>query len=160
MTSAHPALHTLYVWNHTADQPVATARQHLQTALLQRGVVGEPLDDALVMVSELVTNALNHASGPYQLRLRTASAEHIVEIHDRSHTIPELPSQSSTWPAAPVPSDRGGGTDALLERIFEHGRGLQIVHQLSRGSWGFRTRPGGKVAWFALGLERREEAPM
>ncbi|OII60208.1 sodium/proline symporter [Streptomyces sp. CC53] len=77
-----------------------------------------------LIVSELVTNAIRHASGPVCLRVirdRTL----ICEVTDASSTAPRLRHARTT--------DEGG-------------RGLFIVAQLAR-RWGTRYTRGGKVIW-------------
>ncbi|WSE05346.1 ATP-binding protein [Streptomyces sp. NBC_01445] len=89
-----------------------------------------------LLVSELVTNALRHASGPIGVRLlRSAEPADTlrVEVSDR------LPDP---------PLERVAGPDE------ESGRGLQLVAGSAR-RWG--TRPGdtGKTVWFELSLPGR-----
>ncbi|MEY9967551.1 anti-sigma regulatory factor (Ser/Thr protein kinase) [Streptacidiphilus sp. MAP12-16] len=151
----HRAQHrTLYAWGRSTDTPAADARQHLRCALTDLNVAPDELDDALVMASELVTNAHLHATGPYELRLRTTPVDIIVEVRDRSTAVPPPVEAPTGSLFAPRPEDRGAGIDALLAQLTERGRGLQIVHQLSRGCWGFCVHSGFKIAWYALALPR------
>ncbi|MGJ5749002.1 histidine kinase-like protein [Streptomyces puniciscabiei] len=85
---------------------------------------------AELMLSELVTNAIRHGSGPIRVRLlrdRTL----ICEVSDTSNTAPHL--------------RRAATTD-------EGGRGLFLVAQLAR-SWGTRYIRQGKVIWAECGLD-------
>ncbi|GAB2746395.1 SpoIIE family protein phosphatase [Streptomyces bullii] len=77
-----------------------------------------------LVVSELVTNAIRHASGPVRLRLLRDSRL-TCEVADGSSTAPRLRHARST--------DEGG-------------RGLFLVAQLSH-RWGARYTPGGKIIW-------------
>jgi anti-sigma regulatory factor (Ser/Thr protein kinase) len=141
----------LYIWTRTTDQPVAAVRTHLQSALRATGLDAERLDDPLITASELATNAHRYAPGPYELILRTTPTEVVIEIHDRGH---QLPPSAPVCPVeeifAPRASDRCGGTDALLARLSESGRGLAIVRALSSGRCGFRLCSDGKAAWCAI----------
>lgn len=88
-------------------------------------------DLTVLLVSELVTNALRYASGPIGVRLaRRAGPVLLVEVSD------------------PVPAPP-------LVRIAapddESGRGLQLVARTSR-RWGTRRGEQGKTVWFELGL--------
>jgi serine phosphatase RsbU (regulator of sigma subunit) len=78
-----------------------------------------------LLVSELVTNAILHATGPVELRLLRDRAL-ICEVADGSSVSPRL--------------RRARSED-------EHGRGLFLVAQLAE-RWGTRfTSGGGKVIW-------------
>ncbi|MFE7313122.1 ATP-binding protein [Streptomyces sp. NPDC057555] len=145
---------TRVLWRWTSHTPDAAARARtaLICALDQFGFEGEGLDDAVLAASELVANALEHAPGPYEMRLRCTAAELICEVVDRDPRIPVVPAFPAAAPFEPDPKKRGGGVDALLETLGERGRGLHIVHQLACGAWGFtvQRREGAKVAWMAI----------
>ncbi|MEV4259399.1 ATP-binding protein, partial [Spirillospora sp. NPDC049652] len=119
------------------------ARSVLRDALAELGVDRARCSDAQLMVSELATNAFQHAGdhGPHELWLYTAGgppgagAEIRCAIFDRLPC--DLPGYS--WTSG------------------DCGRGLAIVRELSEGRWGMvRTtaRLGapvpGKAVWFAL----------
>ncbi|GAU71109.1 putative anti-sigma factor [Streptomyces sp. NBRC 110611] len=142
----------LWRWTSATPDAVAHARAALRCALDQLGYTGDAPDDAVLAVSELVANALEHAPGPYEVRLRWAAAGLICEVMDGDPCIPAIPSLLSVGLFEPAPDKRGGGLDALLEVLSERGRGLQIVHQLTSGAWGFSTERGKrtKVAWVMI----------
>ena len=84
------------------------------------------LDDAALVLSELVGNAVRHASGDtLKLRLRRTGGVLRISVRDGS-------------PAVPVP--RVAPDDA------ESGRGMLIIEALSL-RWGTELVPGGKVVW-------------
>jgi anti-sigma regulatory factor (Ser/Thr protein kinase) len=150
----------LFTWTASTSGPAALARAALRQALVQRGLPDDIIDDAVLAVSELVANASEHATAPYELRLRETVAEIICEVLDGDSRIPRIPHRSAAAPFAPKQEDRGGGLDALQGVLSERGRGLQIVEYLSGGCWGFKAaRPIGKIAWLAIPLQRsvREE---
>ncbi|UZJ33488.1 ATP-binding protein [Streptomyces endophytica] len=142
------------LWRWASDTPnaVSRARTALRCALDQLGYGGETLDDAVLAVSELASNALEHAPGPYEVRLRFTASGLICEVADRAPQLPAVPAFPATGPFEVDPSRRGGGRDALLKAISEGGRGLHVVHQLTSGAWGFAAEEGGrmKVAWMAI----------
>ncbi|AZM55317.1 hypothetical protein DMA15_24390 [Streptomyces sp. WAC 01529] len=123
-------------WDFPADPgAVRTARSVVREQLGDWGLA--PLGDVTaLLVSELVTNSLRHASGPIGVRLvRPADplGTLLVEVSD---PLPDPPLARTA-----APDDEGG-------------RGLQLVARSSR-SWGTRPgRPGstGKTVWFELAL--------
>ncbi|WP_078893968.1 SpoIIE family protein phosphatase [Streptomyces sp. CT34] len=82
-----------------------------------------------LVVSELVTNAIRHGSGPITLRLIRQDAALICEVSDTASTAPHLRHARTT--------DEGG-------------RGLLIVAQLTR-RWGTRYTANGKIIWAEQG---------
>ncbi|MFI8185746.1 SpoIIE family protein phosphatase [Actinacidiphila glaucinigra] len=86
-------------------------------------------DSTKLIVSELVTNAVRHSTGPIRLCLKQHGAL-TCEVSD-------------TDACAPRPR-RARSTD-------ESGRGLLLVAQMSR-RWGSRLIPEGKVVWVEQGI--------
>ncbi|GGJ09674.1 ATP-binding protein [Streptomyces brasiliensis] len=120
-------------WTFPADPgAVRTARRAVRDQLRSWGLDGLA-DIAALLVSELVTNSLRHATGPIGVRLvRSADMRDTLRV-EVSDPLPDPPRERTT-----SPDD-------------ESGRGLQLVASSSR-RWG--TRPGGtgKTVWFELGL--------
>ena len=90
------------------------------------------LDDAQLMISELIGNAIRHGLPPIEVAVRcvgTATLE--VKVRD-------------TGPAVPT-------TDHVEpERLdAEGGRGLFLVDLLA-STWGIEPEPEGKTVWFRL----------
>lgn len=146
------------VWRWTSCTPdaPAQARAALRCALDQLGFEGEVISDAVLAVSELVANAIEHAVGPYEMRLRRTAAEVICEVEDHDPRMPTIPEFREEAPFSPTEGDRGGGLEALSALLSERGRGLRIVHELTKGAWGFRSRKGTKTAWLALPAAPRD----
>ncbi|WP_346728106.1 ATP-binding protein [Streptomyces sp. ISID311] len=142
------------LWRWTSDTPdaVPRVRTALRCALEQLGYGAEALDDAVLAVSELATNALVHAPGPYEVRLRFTAARLTCEVADTDPHLPTVPVFPAAAPYGPAPECRGGGLNALSAVLSDRGRGLHIVHYLTCGAWGFATERGGrtKVAWMAI----------
>jgi anti-sigma regulatory factor (Ser/Thr protein kinase) len=90
----------------------------------------ELTETALLLVSEVTTNAIRHGAPPVRLSLRLTREKLRVEVTDGS-------------PALPLLGDPG--PDAV------GGRGLQIVQQLA-AKWGAKPsgRLVGKTVWFDL----------
>lgn len=92
-------------------------------------------------VSELVTNALLHASPPIHVAVRGTREHPRVEVRDTSVERPVLPEQ--------VDHD---DLDAVL---LTFGRGLNIVARAS-DAWGAEIEEDGKVVWFTPAAEVSE----
>jgi anti-sigma regulatory factor (Ser/Thr protein kinase) len=90
------------------------------------------MDDALVLVSELVTNAVSHGEPEITLRVRREPPGIGVEVDDAGTDLPRI--------ARPKPHG-----------LATSGRGLQIVEAIA-DDWGVilhRSTPG-KTVWFEL----------
>ena len=96
------------------------------------GLEIELIEDAELLVSELVTNAIKHGQPSILLRVRTDPPGIGVEVHDEG-------------PGEPVIS---AGEPCNDERS---GRGLRMVAELA-STWGVRhpDEGPGKVVWFTL----------
>jgi hypothetical protein len=92
------------------------------------------IDDALLLVTELATNALRHGAGRPVLRLSVGAGHVRIEVFDDD-------------PAPPV--RRPPGADG--------GWGLALVERLSL-AWGTTRRGPGKVVWCALSAPSAELA--
>ncbi|MGW1724183.1 PAS domain S-box protein [Streptomyces sp. NPDC002306] len=87
-------------------------------------------DDALLLLSETLTNAVQHAEGPLGVHLHRTVTDLTVEVSDRS---PQLPQPR------------------LAAEDEESGRGLILVRTLAN-DWGVRPTDQGKTTWFSLKL--------
>ncbi|MFF8590484.1 SpoIIE family protein phosphatase [Streptomyces sp. NPDC015220] len=94
-------------------------------------------DDVLVVVSELVTNAVVHAGTDVELicRLEPETGACVVEVSDQH------PSRAPRDHPAPTPYEAP-----------EYGRGLRLVAALAE-AWGITYRPGVKTVWARLPAE-------
>jgi anti-anti-sigma regulatory factor len=98
---------------------------------VERRWVQDLINRAVLVASELVTNAVVHTQGPLRLRLEWREEQLYVAVHDGSPRLLRL---------AVDPGDPEA----------EGGRGLLIVDQLA-SRWGVRQpREGGKVIWCLL----------
>ncbi|MET8942798.1 ATP-binding protein [Streptomyces sp. NPDC004542] len=113
---------------------VTAVRRRVGAVLADWNVCPEIVEDSLLVVSELLTNALVHALPPAQLRLswvRAGGAGTLrVEVTDAG--------------PAPVVGQRSADVDP-----DEHGRGVQIVHALATRH-GVRVHSGGITRWAEL----------
>ncbi|WP_306318024.1 MULTISPECIES: SpoIIE family protein phosphatase [unclassified Streptomyces] len=117
---------------------VATARSFVRDTLQGWGHT-DIIDDAVVLTSELVTNAVVHAGTSAEV-LCLRSEDHVrIEVSDR-YPEREIPLQSSAM--------NMGSPDR------EGGRGLQLCAALA-GRWGVDYSATHKRVWFQLDLPER-----
>jgi anti-sigma regulatory factor (Ser/Thr protein kinase) len=108
---------------------IAIARQFVSEH--GRGLDPELIEDAELLVSELVTNAIKHGKPSILLRVRSEPPGIGVEVQDEGPENPVMPEE-------PTHDQRSG-------------RGLRMVAAVA-SAWGVR-RPEdgpGKVVWFTL----------
>ncbi|MFF8790209.1 SpoIIE family protein phosphatase [Streptomyces sp. NPDC015125] len=119
----------LATWEIPADpSAVGEARRTAARRLREWGLEELGFSTELI-VSELVTNAIRHASGPIGLRMIRAG-ELICEVSDASSTTPHLRHARTT--------DEGG-------------RGLFLIARYAQ-RWGTRYTAQGKIIWAELPL--------
>ncbi|WP_344390006.1 SpoIIE family protein phosphatase [Streptomyces vastus] len=117
---------------------VATARSFVRDTLQGWGF-GDIVDDAVVLTSELVTNAVVHAGTSADvLCLRTEDGVRI-EVADR-------------YPEREIPLQAAAVNMGSPDR--EGGRGLQLCAALA-ACWGVEYTPTHKQVWFQLDLPDR-----
>jgi anti-sigma regulatory factor (Ser/Thr protein kinase) len=108
---------------------VSRVRHALATALSRWGVTDGATDVAVLLTSEIVTNAIRYGEPPLELHAVLHGLELTVSIDDAGHG-PVHAVDHVRW-------DSQGG------------RGLHLVEALS-DRWGVRERQCGKQVWFAL----------
>jgi CheY-like chemotaxis protein len=107
----------------------ARAARAFATAALEQWAVADVVDDVLLVLTELVNNAVTHAHSACELRLSVSTGSVRVEVVDDGPGTPD--------PLPPSPTRN-------------HGRGLHLVDALT-AAWGFEPMPGGgKMVWAEL----------
>lgn len=140
----------LWRWERSVPRGVVQARAALRGALDQLDYGADVIDDVLLCASEFVANAIEHAKGPYEMRLRAVGGVVVCEVDDRDPRIPGVAAFDRAPLYAVEERYRGGGLDALASVLSERGRGLRIVDVLTGGAWGFRASGTTKTAWLAI----------
>lgn len=113
-----------------AELSAREARQLVRGVLADARVSAEATETALLLVSELVTNAVLHADGRPVLDVVVETDRLRISVSDAGRGTPEVQVDN------PLLSD--------------HGRGMLLVDSLS-SRWGSEpTGPGGKRVWFEL----------
>jgi len=104
------------------------ARRQVRAAICSWDIPVDP-DVAILLTSELVTNAIRHElTGIVMLAITCPAGQLRVDVHDTSRALPML-------------------IDAPVDA--ETGRGLMLVTTLS-AEWGFYRTPAGKAVYFTL----------
>ncbi|MGW1727534.1 SpoIIE family protein phosphatase [Streptomyces sp. NPDC002306] len=111
-------------WTLPSDETTVRHARNLAAVQLNEWGLDRLEDSTKLIVSELVTNAVRHGTGPISLRLK----RHQVLTCEVSDT------------DACAPRPRRART------VDENGRGLSLVAQMSR-RWGTRAGSVGKVVW-------------
>ncbi|AQA12774.1 ATP-binding protein [Streptomyces malaysiensis] len=120
---------------------VALARADLRKALAGWGLIAVE-EAALLVLSELITNAVRHARVPgrqIETRYLDQGDKVRIEVHDAADQLPKL--------RTPTPES-------------VRGRGLVLVETLA-DQWGVTPRPAvGKAVWAVLALPADERASL
>lgn len=114
------------------------------------GEPAERIEAAALIVTELVTNAVQHTS-TRRIRCRLLrSADGVrVCVWNRGRAripAPASPGDSAGLPVAGVPATGGPADDDLLDGLAEDGRGLLLVDALA-ARWGTRAALAGRLVW-------------
>ena len=132
MAPTHPTELRGYRVRLTAGPTAAgEARRQVRAAICAWDIPVDP-DVAILLTSELVTNAIGHeVTGIVTLAITCSSGQLRVDVHDTSRMLPML-------------------IDAPVDA--EAGRGLMLVSTLS-AEWGFYRTPAGKAVYFTLAFQ-------
>ncbi|GGK60813.1 SpoIIE family protein phosphatase [Streptomyces flaveus] len=112
-------------WELPSDPAIVADARKRTARWLTEWDLDELIFTTELVVSELVTNAIRHASGPIRLRLILTGATLICEVWDASASAPHL--------RHPKTTDEGG-------------RGLFLISQFTQ-RWGSRHTRDGKIIW-------------
>lgn len=124
-----------------APSAASRIRRVLVEDLTDRGVQGEVVSEAEIVVSELVANAVRHAKpladGAIRVHWKVKNNVVEVEVSDGGGPTVPRPSPRTTW----GPS----------------GRGLRIVRSLAH-EWGVIEETNGHTVWASLGGPSRRRS--
>ncbi len=113
-------------------QEVSRVRRRVAAALAEVGVPDEQCEVAVLLVSEVVTNAILHGMPPAEISVQVHDGHIQIEVSDAG--------AAQVAPVAEVQWDDGGG------------RGLMLVEALAT-SWGTSQRAARNQVWFQLDYE-------
>jgi hypothetical protein len=114
-------------WTFDHGEPAGSLR-HSARATLTSWLTSDDLDDAMVVISELVQNVTQHTAGGGELVLIVEPGAVVIEVGDYSPVLPKV---------QPPDAQRLGG------------RGLLLVAGVTR-AWGAAATTQGKVVWARL----------
>jgi serine phosphatase RsbU (regulator of sigma subunit)/anti-sigma regulatory factor (Ser/Thr protein kinase) len=114
-------------WELPAEPAAVRRARGLVRDRLARWDLDELTHSTMLLVSELVTNAIAHASGRVKLRL-VREGGLVCEVYDSSDGHPRIRLHDDE------------------DDMLESGRGLHVVGRLAK-RWGVRRTAGGKVVW-------------
>ena len=124
---AHAATRSL-----AADpRAVAGARRFVRRTLAAWGVEEDTVDNAILCLSELVTNAMIHTDAGCQVRVVLDRGVLTTTVRDGGSTVVVDPS------------------NVRVDPLAVHGRGLQLVDAFS-SRWGSELDAVGMTVWFVL----------
>jgi anti-sigma regulatory factor (Ser/Thr protein kinase) len=121
--------------SETFDHSRITPLRHaVASAAEAAGLAGDRLDDFVVAVNELLTNAVRHGGGAGLVELWRAEGSVVCEVTDRGDGL-----DASGLPALPAPDVPGGRglwlagelTDELAIKTGERGTTVRIASQVS-----------------------------
>jgi anti-sigma regulatory factor (Ser/Thr protein kinase) len=117
---------------HLAPRPASiAAARNLVTQACRAWHLPQLLHDASLIVSELATNAVEHARTDFIVTVSRGATSLHVAVHDGAPRFPH--------PSKPALIDP-------LASLAERGRGLRVVHTVA-AAWGAVPARGGKVVW-------------
>jgi len=128
--AAQPPLDADAQLPHRVDS-VPAARAFLTQLLHGWEVADEVIDDASLLTTELMSNAVEHGSGVVDLEIAVQDGLLHIGVHDDSVELPTQHDAAST--------------------SLEGGRGIWLVQSIAR-DWGSDSsnREPGKTVWFEL----------
>lgn len=123
-------------WNFGLDtQAARRARGYLRAACDRWDLHGDAREAAEIVITELVTNAVEHAGSPSVVVVERRDATFRLTVRDfgTEHHVPE----AAIWIAPPTSSPRG--------------RGLAMVAAVSH-TWGVEAHVDGTTVWAEMSL--------
>ncbi len=113
---------------YPCDITAVTAARHRVRDVWAGTTSPDTLDDALLIVSELAANAVNHARTPFTVEVQRSGDLALLIVCDESPVQPVVRHSDPSTPG---------------------GRGLALLNLLAH-SWGITPTPHGKQVWATI----------
>lgn len=113
---------------HASPRAVRDARQLMQRLCQQLGVADELADTSVLLISEVVTNAVMHAQSEARVSITVSAHEVYVEVADDATKMPVAQPRNDTAVS---------------------GRGVGML-DVAASEWGVRSDVVGKTVWFTV----------
>jgi sigma-B regulation protein RsbU (phosphoserine phosphatase) len=129
-----------------ADRRTPAAARALVRSVLAEAQLEELLDEALLLTTELSTNAIEHAGTELDIEVVADASGMTVTVSD--------------FAAGPLDDVTVGRRNDLtdISKVAERGRGLLLVDHFAN-RWGTTHLPTGKGVWFRLDRRQPPAAP-
>ena len=112
-------------------QTGSIARRELRQLLDTARIDQDTTDTAVLLATELVTNAVEHGRGSAYLDAAVQDRAIRLEVSDSSTVVPQ--------------------PNTAVSELDERGRGLLLIQALA-SRWGVLPRPDGKTVWCELDI--------
>lgn len=142
------------LWVRHATSSPSVARRSVLDALTEAGVADDDADDAALITSELVGNAIQHASplpsGGVAIRWSLGQGFYTISVTDGGNRHDDTPG--------------GGEPDGAVIQATQpsatatSGRGLSIVQAIA-SEWGVERTPGRTTVWARRELTEPQREP-
>lgn len=130
VVSTTPSTRTAESIHEPSTPVVSRVRRHVRALLAAWELGQERIDDAILVIEELVANVVDHARTTFRLSIRLTDTQLYLAVSDDSDRIPEQRPHDLT---------------------AVRGRGLQLVAALAR-RWGCDRHGPGKTVWVVLAV--------
>lgn len=115
-------------WELVPPGAIALMRARVTEELAESSLPREQVETVLLVINELLSNAVEHGRPPVRLHVTVSGGRVRVEVHD----------------AGP-----GGPQKLPLDPQRLRGRGVQLIEAVS-SEWGWMRDPTGKTVWTSL----------
>jgi anti-sigma regulatory factor (Ser/Thr protein kinase) len=129
------------------DAASVPAARRWVSGLLAHWELAAPVNDVMLLTSELVTNGVVHARSLIIVTVAVADGLLEIGVGDHDRRSPRISTQTSNWGRRSGAPD----TDSDLTWLAAGGRGLGLVDHFA-DEWGVANLTTGKQVWFRFAV--------